>query len=97
MDLRADSDPQTGDVVVSGRLAFADLAAAMNPSDKRKRVQELADAVQGAVIGHVAEKFLEAHLQEVLAAINPQAVATLALAQIAARVVDRLQPPAEQR
>ena len=60
-------------------------------------MQDIAQQVEKAIVNHVAEKFLAEHLQEVVAAIDPQAVANLALAKVAQSVVEQVLTPPPPR
>jgi hypothetical protein len=94
MEMKMTQDPREGTTSVTGTFHDHELWA----TDARKFVQSVAQQVEQAIVGHVAEKFLAEHLQEVMAAINPQAVANLALVKVAQQVMEQvLQPKAQER
>ena len=96
MKMDAFHDEQTGTMGVTARLTDAEVSA-LRPGSEPRAFRELADAVQQRVINHIAEQYLQEHLQEVLAAINPVAVANLAVAKAAQQIMDRLTAPINHR
>lgn len=70
-------DPARSDIVVSGRMSDRAIEA-IGPN--------VAVAVLSKIAEAIAAEYLRVHQQEILAAIDPQAVANLAVADAAAAV-----------
>ena len=83
MEMRADRDPQTGTISVTGSVTQAEYVASYHPD---RLVQELAARVREHLVDEITKQFLEEHLQDVLAEINPVAVANLAVARAAQKI-----------
>jgi hypothetical protein len=73
-DIKVMRDPSRRDTVISTRVSDTD-SMAMGPNVHAIALTEIAKAI--------AAEFLRTHMQEILAAIDPQAVANLAVADAA--------------
>ena len=79
METKIEKDPVTGDGLITTRVS------PMMFLEKQMAEQIFREAV-GIAAERIAAAFYEAHAQDVLAAIKPEAIATLAAANAAAEI-----------
>ena len=96
LDLKVTTDDAQRTVTVSGTTALADFSLLATDKERGKLMTSIVLQIEQAIVNHVAEQFLQAHLQDVLAAVDPVAVANLAIARMAAAIGERLQAPTSQ-
>jgi hypothetical protein len=81
MEVRIDADPRTSGYRLSGLIGLTEIEATRG-AIMREAIEKVAAIV--------AERFLADHLQDVLACLNPQAVANLAVADAAGAIREAL-------
>jgi hypothetical protein len=79
--MRCDADPSTKGYLLRGRIDDAEIEFA-NKQIMTRVFEKVSDAI--------AERFLADHLQDVLAMLNPEAVANLAVADAAGAIREAL-------
>ena len=93
MEMKVTQDPAERTTTVSGTVDDHEFMYLRSDVERRKFMQDIAQQVEKAIVNHVAERFLAEHLQEVVKAIDPQAVANLALARAAQQLMERVYAP----